>query len=62
MDKIVKINGVKYILLEPILVDTSNLEMGEKYIEHTQVNPDRYTIFKKDYDTQTVENSWKFKK
>jgi len=48
-----------YILGEEVLLDGSNLEMGEHYIEHTQTNPDKYSLCKKDFDTETIENSWK---
>jgi hypothetical protein len=60
MEKIVEINGTFYLLGDPVEPDTSNLEFGEKYIEHTQVNPDRYSLWSMD-DEITIENSWKIK-
>lgn len=59
---IVKIDDVKYTLGEEVLLDASNLEIGELYIEHTQVKPDRFSVFQKDFDTETIENSWKILK
>lgn len=58
---IIKIDNVEYILGDEVLLDASNLEMGETYIEHTQIKPDRFSIHKKTCDTETVENSWKIK-
>lgn len=58
-DDVVVIDGHEYTLGEEVLLDASNLNMGEYYIEHTQTNPDIFSIYKKDVDTETVENSWK---
>ena len=51
-----------YLLGEKVKLDGSNLELGEEYIEHVQVNPNVFEIFKKTIDTETIENSWKIKK
>lgn len=59
-DKI-SVDNKEYILGEEIELYATNLEFGETYIEHTGINPDRFQIFKKDYDTITIENSWKIK-
>lgn len=60
MINVVEIDGTFYLLGDPVELDTSNLEMGEKYIEHTQINPDRYSLWTMD-DEITIENSWKIK-
>lgn len=59
---VVLVDGVKYVLGDPIDLLASNLEIGESYIEHTGIKPDRFDIWKKDYDTTSVENSWKIQK
>jgi len=61
IDDTITINNVEYTLGEKILFDASNLKIGESYIEHTQINPDRFDIWEKDFDTETIENSWKIK-
>jgi len=55
----VVIGDMCYVLGEKIKLDASNLKLGEEYVEHTQINPNRYEVFKKDLDTETIENSWK---
>ena len=56
---IVKIKDFHYVLGESVNLNGNNLKIGEKYIEHTQIDPDRFEIYKKEYDDEFWENSWK---
>lgn len=53
------VDGYDYYLGEEIELMMSNLKMGELYIEHTQINPNRYSLFQRTDDEDTIENSWK---
>lgn len=55
----VVVDGYDYYLGEEIELRMSNLKMGEFYIEHTQIKPNRYSLFIRTDDQDTIENSWK---
>lgn len=54
----VEIGEFTYYLGEKVKLYHDNLNMGEYYVEHTQINPDRYSLWKKSVEI-TIENSWK---
>ena len=54
----VKIGDFTYYLGEKVKLYHSNLNVGEYYIEHTQIDPNRYSLWKKS-DEETIEYSWK---
>ena len=49
------INTGNYLLI----VDDSEIKVGDFYYEHTQINPDRFEIFKRSVDIESIENSKK---
>lgn len=58
-NRIIHIGNTEITLGEKVLLNGSNLALGEYYVEHTQTNPDVFELFKKDLDQETIENSWK---
>ena len=48
-----------YLIGGEIKIDMSNIKIGEHYLEKTQINPDRYSIFKRDLEDVSIENSYK---
>lgn len=57
--KAVEVDGFDYFLGEEISLYMENLSVNEYYIEHTQIKPNRYSLFKMDDSQETIENSWK---
>jgi len=55
----VVVDGFDYYLGEEVELEMGNLKTEEPYIEHTQINPNRYSLFKRTDEQETIENSWK---
>lgn len=54
-DKIT-IDGFDYYVGGKIKLHGENLENGKFYIEHTQIKPDRFSLFKRDMEDDSFEN------
>lgn len=54
----VTIDGFDYYLGKPVNKDGENLNQLEFYIEHTQINPDKFSLYKKEIDDDSFENSF----
>lgn len=52
----VTIDGFDYYVGGKIKLHGENLENGKFYIEHTQIKPDRFSLFKRDMEDDSFEN------
>jgi hypothetical protein len=45
--------------VEPLQDAMKELAIDEYYVEHTQVNPDVYSLFQRDIDDESFENAFR---
>ncbi len=50
--------GYWYLIDLDSVVEDDGIESGEYYIEHTQVKPNRYDLFFKEGESDSIENSY----